>query len=65
MAVAVRSKNRKYCNSAGNYHFMDEEWLFCHKLPAHGRDIHRNNGYSAVNSQLKDKEYTRGIGFHL
>jgi hypothetical protein len=35
-----------------------EKWLFCWELPAHGRRIHRRNGYSTGNYQLMDEEST-------
>jgi hypothetical protein len=32
--------------------------VICRELPAHGRGIHRKNGYSAGNYQLMDEEST-------
>jgi hypothetical protein len=37
-----------------------DNWLFCQEIPvpAHGRENHWGNGYSAVNYKLLDEEST-------
>jgi hypothetical protein len=51
-----------YCTTSWTWN-PPEKWLFRRQLPALRRGIHRKNGYSARNYQLRDKESTRGMKF--
>jgi hypothetical protein len=59
--VTIRRKFRKRC---ANTHTSWDRWGICRELPPHKQGIPSEEGGSAVNYQLIDKESTRGRGFH-
>jgi hypothetical protein len=55
-------KKGKNGDSAGTRNPMAES-AFHRKLPAHGREIHQKNDYSARNFRLRDEESSGRMGF--